>query len=105
MDTVYVNGHWVGASSWVENPRIYPLAPGSCGRAATSSRIRVFKTKPAGGFESTAGTLRLEWAGGPTVPLAGDWRAAVSFDARPPTALPLDFDNYLDDADRPLRRH
>jgi sialate O-acetylesterase len=28
MDTTYLNGKWVGASAWVENPRRYPVADG-----------------------------------------------------------------------------
>ena len=28
MDTTHINGHWVGASAWVENPRAYDIANG-----------------------------------------------------------------------------
>ena len=28
MDTTFVNGQWVGASAWVENPRMYSLGDG-----------------------------------------------------------------------------
>jgi sialate O-acetylesterase len=26
MDTAYINGKEVGGSSWVENPRVYPIS-------------------------------------------------------------------------------
>ena len=46
MDTTYVNGQQVGASSWVENPRVYfarrVLKPGR-----NVIAIRVFKTEAA----------------------------------------------------------
>ena len=29
MDTAYVNGRWVGASSWVEHPRVYEIPAGT----------------------------------------------------------------------------
>ncbi|HEY1848269.1 MAG TPA: sialate O-acetylesterase, partial [Opitutaceae bacterium] len=38
-------------------------------------------------------TVRLE-AGGTTLPLAGEWKGALSVDARPPHPLPLGFENY-----------
>jgi sialate O-acetylesterase len=94
MDTVYVNGRWTGASSWVENPRVYTIPAGALRPGRNVIAVRVFKTKPAGGFMSPPETLRVRLGDGREVPLAGDWRAAVSFDARPPASLPLDFDNY-----------
>lgn len=94
MDTTYVNGRWTGASSWVENPRIYPLAAGVLRLGRNVVAIRVFKLKPDGGFQSPADTLRLVLGDGTVVPLAGDWRGAVSVDARAPHPLPLGFENY-----------
>lgn len=94
MDTVYLNGRWIGASSWVENPRAYTIPVEALKPGVNVVAVRVFKTRPDGGFRSPAETLRIELGDGQGVPLAGEWRAALSFDARPPAALPLDFDNY-----------
>lgn len=93
MDTTYVNGHWVGASAWVENPRFYPLKPGTLMPGKNLVTVRVFKIRPDGGFMSPPDDLRLV-AGGTTIPLAGDWKAAVSVDARPPHPLPMGFENW-----------
>lgn len=94
METVYLNGQWTGASSWVENPRVYTIKPGTLRPGRNLVALRVFKRKPDGGFLSPPETLRIELGDGTTVPLAGDWQAAVSFDARPPATLPLDLNNY-----------
>ena len=50
MDTVYINGTEVGGSSWVENPREYFVRPGVLKPGRNLIAIRVFKTKPDGGF-------------------------------------------------------
>lgn len=94
MDTTYVNGRWVGASSWVENPRNYVIPAAALHPGKNEIAVRVFKTKPDGGFMSPAKTLRVQLGDGSEIPLAGSWRAAVSFDARPPAPMPLDFENY-----------
>ena len=94
MDTVYINGRWIGASSWVENPRVYTIPAGTLQPGKNVVAIRVFKTKPKGGFMSPPETLKLQTSDGHDVALAGSWRAALSFDAKPPAKLPLDFDNY-----------
>lgn len=93
MDTTYVNGTWVGASAWSENPRVYPLKdvlkPGK-----NLVAIRVFKTRPDGGFMSKAEVLRIKLGDGTIVPLAGEWKGALSVDARPPHPMPLSFENW-----------
>ncbi len=94
MDTVYLNGHWIGASSWVENPRIYNVPADALKPGKNIVALRVFKLKPDGGFLSPAATLRVRLGDGREIPLAGEWKAAVSFDARTPTPMPLDFENY-----------
>lgn len=94
MDTTYVNGRWVGASSWVENPRAYPLGADVLRAGRNVIAIRVLKTKPDGGFQSGADALQLVLGDGTKIPLAGEWRGAVSVDARPPHPLPLGFENY-----------
>jgi sialate O-acetylesterase len=94
MDTTYINGHWVGASSWVENPRIYALNTGILRPGRNLIAIRVFKLKPNGGFQSSAATLRLVLGDGTTIPLADSWKGALSVDARPPHPLPLGYENY-----------
>jgi sialate O-acetylesterase len=94
MDTTYLNGRWIGASSWVENPRVYAIPDGTLRPGGNVLTVRVFKLKPDGGFESPAETLRLVLGDGTVIPLAGDWKGAVSVDCRPPHPMPLGFENY-----------
>jgi sialate O-acetylesterase len=94
MDTTFVNGQWVGASAWVENPRMYSLGDGILKPGKNVIAIRVFKTKPEGGFMSKADALCLTLGDGTKIPLAGGWRGALSVDARPPHPLPLGFENW-----------
>ncbi len=94
MDTTFINGHWVGASSWVENPRVYPVPAGVLKPGVNVVVLRVFKLKPVDGFLAKPEVLRIELGDGSSVPLAGKWRATVSVDARPPHPMPMDFENY-----------
>ena len=94
MDTAYINGNWVGASAWVENPRVYQVKEGILKPGKNIVSIRVFKTKPQGGFMTSADGLRLVLGDGTVVPLAGEWKGALSVDARPPHSLPLGFENW-----------
>ncbi|HZI33707.1 MAG TPA: sialate O-acetylesterase [Candidatus Binatia bacterium] len=94
MDTTYVNGQWIGASAWVENPRMYSLKEGILKPGKNVIAIRVFKTKPQGGFMSKADALCLTLGNGAKIPLAGEWRGALSVDAKPPHPLPLSFENW-----------
>lgn len=94
MDTTHINGQWVGASSWVENPRNYAIREGVLGPGRNQIAIRVFKWKPDGGFRSSADTLRIVLGDGTSIPLAGTWKGKLSVDARPPHPLPLGIENY-----------
>lgn len=94
MDTAYVNGRWVGASSWVENPRAYRLAAGVLHPGRNQIAVRVFKLKSKLGFLTAPEKIRLALGDGTEIPLAGEWRAALSVDARPPHPLPLGYENY-----------
>ena len=94
MDTSYINGQWVGASAWSENPRVYRVKQGILKPGRNVIVIRVFKTKPEGGFMSKPDTLKLKLGDRTIVPLAGEWKGALSVDARPPHALPLSFENW-----------
>ena len=94
MDTTYVNGHWVGASAWVENPRAYEVKNGILQPGTNLIVVRVFKTKASGGFMSQPDGLRLELGDGSVFSLAGMWKGALSVDARPPHPLPLSFENW-----------
>ena len=64
MDTAYINGRQVGASSWVENPRTY-FANGVLKPGRNVIALRIFKAKPGGGFLGKADeihlTLPAEW--------------------------------------------
>lgn len=94
MDTAYINGRWVGASSWVENPRNYAIPADVLRPGRNHVTIRVFKLKQDGGFQSPAERLKLVLGDGTEVPLAGEWKARLSLDARPPHPLPLGYENY-----------
>lgn len=92
MDTAYVNGTAVGGSAWVENPRVYLAMGLKPGRNVIA--IRVLKTKPGGGLLSKPEVLRLELGDHSSIPLAGEWKAKLSVDARPPQQLPIAYENW-----------
>ena len=92
MDTTFVNGKQVGASSWVENPRVY-FAGGALKPGRNVIAIRLFKLKPGGGFLGKPDELRLTLGDGTAIPLSGEWKGRVAVDARPPHPLPVGFEN------------
>ncbi len=94
MDTTFINGHWVGASAWVENPRAYTVPAGTLKPGANIIAIRVLQAKARGGFRSQADALGLAVGDAPEISLAGEWKAAISVDARPPHPMPLGFENW-----------
>src|SRR5208282_3935489 len=94
MDTAHLNGQWVGASSWVENPRVYAIKHGVLKPGRNVLAVRVFKLKPQGGFLAKPEGLRLVLGDQSVIPLAGEWKGRLSVDARPPHPLPLTFENY-----------
>lgn len=94
MDTTFINGQWVGASAWVENPRVYFLNPGVLKPGTNIVAVRVFKTKPDGGFMSPPEDLKIVLGDRTVVPLAGEWKGALSVDARPPHPLPMSYENW-----------
>jgi sialate O-acetylesterase len=94
MDTAYVNGAFVGASAWVENPRVYFLPQGVLKPGRNVVAIRVLKTKPDGGFLSKPEDLHLMLGDKSIIPLAGKWKGQLSVDARPPHPLPIAYENW-----------
>jgi sialate O-acetylesterase len=94
MDTVYVNGTFVGGSAWVENPRAYSLRPGVLKPGRNLVAIRVLKTKPDGGFLGKPEDLRLMLGDHISIPLAGEWKGKLSLDARSPQPMPLRYENW-----------
>jgi len=94
MDTVYINGTEVGGSAWVENPRRYFIRDGILKPGRNVIAIRVLKTKPDGGFLSKPEELHLTLADQTSIPLAGQWKAKLSVDARPPQPLPIAYENW-----------
>ena len=95
MDTVYINGTQVGASAWVENPRVYSIPDGVLKPGKNGVTIRVLKTKPQGGFLGKPEELHLTLGDKTSIPLAGKWKGQLSLDARPPQALPIGYENWL----------
>ena len=94
MDTVYVNGAQVGASAWVENPRVYAVPDGVLNPGKNVLTIRVLKTKPQGGFLGKPEELHLTLGDKTAIPLAGEWKGQLSLDARPPHPLPIGYENW-----------
>lgn len=94
MDTTYINGTWIGASAWVENPRVYGIGPHVLRPGKNTIAIRVLKTKPDGGFNSDPSRLKLVLGDKSEIPLAGDWLGRLSVDARPPHPLPAGYENW-----------
>jgi sialate O-acetylesterase len=94
MDTAYVNGVEVGSSSWVENPRVYFIRPGVIKSGRNEIALRILKTKPNGGFLSKPEDLYLALADGTKIPLAGEWKAKLGVDARPPHPMPISYENW-----------
>ena len=94
MDTVYINGRSVGASAWVENPRVYPLFGAVLKPGKNVIVIRVLKTKPDGGFLGKPEELHLTLGDKTSIPLAGKWKGKLSLDARPPQPLPIAYENW-----------
>jgi sialate O-acetylesterase len=94
MDTVYINGKQVGASAWVENPRVYSIPDGVLRPGRNLVTIRVLKTKPQGGFLGKPEELHLTLGDKTNLPLAGKWKAQLSLDARPPQQLPIGYENW-----------
>ena len=94
MDTTQINGRWVGASAWVENPRAYAIPDEVLKPGTNVVTVRVFKTKPSGGFQSKPEQLKLVLGDKTEIPLAGEWKGKISVDARPPHPLPLGFENW-----------
>lgn len=94
MDTTWLNGRWVGASAWVENPRAYSIPAGVLHAGKNQLTLRVLKTAPDGGFRTPAGELKLVLGDGSAIPLEDGWRAALGADARPPHPLPLGYENW-----------
>ncbi len=94
MDTAYINGKSVGASAWVENPRVYPLFGAVLKPGKNVIAIRVLKTKPDGGFLGKPEELHLVLGDKTSIPLAGKWKGRLSVDARPPQPLPIGYENW-----------
>jgi sialate O-acetylesterase len=84
MDTVYINGKQVGASAWVENPRVYFVPDGVLRPGNNTITIRVLKIKPDGGFLGKPEALHLTLGDKTIIQLAGKWKGQLSLDARPP---------------------
>ena len=94
MDSVYVNGILVGASAWVEHPRIYNIPADALKQGRNLIALRIFKTEPDGGFLGKPADLRLTLADRDVIALAGAWQGKISVDARPPHPMPLHFANW-----------
>ncbi|MGH7976082.1 MAG: sialate O-acetylesterase [Limisphaerales bacterium] len=93
MDTDYINGHWIYASSWVEHNRDYDVPRNNLKPGTNLVTLDIFKWKSKDSFLSKPDEMRLV-VGSTVVPLAGEWKGKISFNAKPPHPMPLDFENY-----------
>ncbi len=93
MDSVWINGAYVGGSAWVENPRRYFLR-GVLKPGKNVIVIRILRLGADGGFMGTPSDLHLQLGDQTNIPLAGEWKAKVSVDARPPHPLPISYENW-----------
>ena len=93
MDTTYINGHQVGGSSWVENPRLYFARDGFLKPGRNVIAIRLFKLSASRGFLGKPEELHLTLGDGTVIPLSGEWKGKLSVDGRPPQPLPIGFEN------------
>ena len=93
MDSVWINGKFVGGSAWVENPRRYFLR-GVLKPGKNLIAIRIMRLAAGGGFMGKPADLHLQIGDQTDIPLAGDWKAKVSVDARPPHPLPISYENW-----------
>jgi sialate O-acetylesterase len=94
MDSVYINRVHIGGSAWVENPRVYRIPPSVLTPGKNLIAIRIFKTKPHGGFLSPPSDFHLMLGNRKMIPLAGVWKGKISVGARPPHPMPLHFANW-----------
>ena len=105
MDTTYINGHQVGASSWVENPRAYFVRDGVLKPGRNVIAIRLFKMRACRGFVGKPDELHLTLGDGTVIPPSGEWKAKLSVDGRPPQPLPPRLREQPRDAERSLQWH
>ena len=94
MDTVTINGQWVGASAWVENPRRYAIRDHVLKPGTNQITIRVFKTKADGGFRSGASDLKLVLGDGTKIPLDEGWKGKISATVGDAIPMPVGFENW-----------
>ncbi len=95
MDTSYVNGTWVGASSWVDNPRRHRVPADLLHPGENVIAVRIFKRAGPGGIPANDDGLPYLQLGDETrIDLTGTWKGRLSVNAAPPHPLPLDFENY-----------
>ncbi len=93
MDSVWINGRYVGGSAWVENPRRYFLR-GVLKPGKNVFVIRILRLGANGGFMGKPSDLHLQLGDQTDIPLVGEWKAKVSVDARPPHPLPISYENW-----------
>jgi sialate O-acetylesterase len=93
MDTTYINGHWIWASSWVEHNRDYDVPTNVLHPGTNLVTLSIFKWKSKDSFLSKPDEMHLD-VGNLVVSLAGEWKGKLSFNAKPPHPMPLDFENY-----------
>ena len=94
MDTVFINGRWVGASAWVENPRRYRVGGGILKPGPNQLTVRVFKSRPDGGFRSNPGDLKLVLGDQTEIPLVDAWKGRVSVTVGGSVPMPVGFENW-----------
>ncbi len=88
--TTWINGKFVGTTSFDWATRSYHLAPGMLQPGTNVITVRLFNARVSGGFLSPAADLYLDAGDGKRVGLAGEWQAKLSLDATKLTTKPRD---------------
>lgn len=94
MDSVYINGTFVGGSAWVQHPRIYGIPRDALRPGRNLIALRIFKTEPGRAFLDGSSDFHLTLGDRTVIALSGPWQGKISVDARPPHPLPLHFANW-----------
>ena len=84
-DTTWINGVQIGYTEGFNVPRAYPIPAGLLHAGHNVIAVRVLDTGGGGGIWGGAGSLHLDIADTPSLPLAGPWQFRL---AKPLTALP-----------------
>jgi sialate O-acetylesterase len=88
-DVTWVNGVKVGATDGYNVPRAYKVPSGVFHAGKNVIVVRVTDTQSPGGIWGDPAGIALEVSGGPSIPLAGDWKLKLGAAVTAKNPLPL----------------